>query len=220
MSDHLIAEANRHASALTTERNQLRADRDYNHECINRLASATGTLGEKSEKIVDVALSTIEQLRAEVKELKARKRAAIASWDEERQRALRESGRVVELRAELAAAKLFLDKEIDCAEVVEAALAHQYARAEGAEAALKLLREWQREVIQNANAHHAERRQAIARAESAEVELANIRALANRRNKRDHAQDTTHQLVAALDQALDIAQAKLAADAAKTEAAR
>ena len=49
-----------------------------------------------------------------------------------------------------------------------------------------------------------------ARAERAEAELADIRALANRRNKRDHSQDTTHQLVTALDQALDIAQAELA----------
>ena len=37
-------------------------------------------------------------------------------------------------------------------------------------AELALLREWQREVIQNANAHHAEREDAIARAESAERE--------------------------------------------------
>ena len=51
----------------------------------------------------------------------------------------------------------------------------------------------------------------IARAEKAESELAGIRALADRRNKSDHSQDTTHQLVAALDQALDIAQAELAA---------
>ena len=35
---------------------------------------------------------------------------------------------------------------------------------------LALLREWQREVIQNATAHHAERKDAIARAESAERE--------------------------------------------------
>ena len=51
-------------TTLTAERDQLRADRTYNHECINRLASATGTLGEKSEKVVDVVLSTIDQLRA------------------------------------------------------------------------------------------------------------------------------------------------------------
>ena len=42
-----------------------------------------------------------DQLRAEVKESKERERVAIASWDEERQRALREGGRVVELRAEV-----------------------------------------------------------------------------------------------------------------------
>lgn len=48
-----------------------------------------------------------------------------------------------------------------------------------------------------------------------ERELADIRALANRRNKRDHSQDTTHQLVAALDQALDIAQAELATERAR-----
>jgi len=34
---------------------------------------------------------------------------------------------------------------------------------------LNLLREWQREVIQNAQAHHAERKDAIARAERAEA---------------------------------------------------
>ena len=49
---------------LRTEVERLRADRTYNHECINRLASATGTLGEKSEKVVDVVLSTIAQLHA------------------------------------------------------------------------------------------------------------------------------------------------------------
>jgi len=36
---------------------------------------------------------------------------------------------------------------------------------------LNLLREWQREVIQNAQAHHAERKDAIARAERAATEL-------------------------------------------------
>ena len=49
---------------LRTEVERLRADRTYNHECINRLASATGTLGENSEKVVDVVLSTIAQLHA------------------------------------------------------------------------------------------------------------------------------------------------------------
>jgi FtsZ-binding cell division protein ZapB len=54
------------------ENSHLRADRTYNHECINRLASATGALGESSEKVVDIALSTINRLRAEVTELQDR----------------------------------------------------------------------------------------------------------------------------------------------------
>ena len=40
---------------------------------------------------------------------------------------------------------------------------------------LALLREWQREMIQNANAHHGERMDAIARASRAETELATER---------------------------------------------
>ena len=55
----------------TAEVAGLRADCTYNHECINRLASATGKFGEKSETVVEVALSTIDQLRAEVEQLKA-----------------------------------------------------------------------------------------------------------------------------------------------------
>ena len=42
---------------------------------------------------------------------------------------------------------------------------------------LHLLREWQRETIQNERAHHAERKDAIARAERAEAELATERAM-------------------------------------------
>jgi predicted component of type VI protein secretion system len=58
-------------ATLTAERDQLRADRTYNHECINRLAAATGTLGENSEKVVDVVLSTIDQLRARAERAEA-----------------------------------------------------------------------------------------------------------------------------------------------------
>ena len=68
-------ELRRLAEKAEAELVQLRADRDYNHECINRLASATGTLGEKSGTVVDVALSNIDQLRAEVERLKG-----LASW--------------------------------------------------------------------------------------------------------------------------------------------
>ena len=90
-------------------------------------------------------------------------------------------------------------------------------RAGKAERALAELREWQAGVIANERLHHAERKEAIARAEKAEAELAGIRALADRRNKRYHVEDTTHQLVAALDQALDIAQAELATERARVD---
>ena len=53
--------------------------------------------------------------------------------------------------------------------------------------------------------------------DAVQAELAGIRALADRRNERDHSQDTTHQLVAALDQALDIAQAELATERARLD---
>ena len=65
---------------LRTEVERLRADRTYNHECINRLASATGTLGENSEKVVDVVLSTIAQLRAEVRMLRAALESITDAW--------------------------------------------------------------------------------------------------------------------------------------------
>ena len=93
--------------ALTAERDQLRADRTYNHECINRLASATGTLGEKSEKVVDVVLSTTcGELSCD--ECNARTAALIAERDQ--------------LRAEVEAANKHCDilKESNsraCAEV-------------------------------------------------------------------------------------------------------
>lgn len=75
MSDHLIAEAHRHAMALPTT-HPTHAD-------------------------IAWYVREVSELRAEVEESKARERAAIASWDEERQRALREGARVVELRAEV-----------------------------------------------------------------------------------------------------------------------
>jgi len=53
--DGVIAAAQWIADSEARACEQLRADCDYNHECINRLASSTGTLGEKSEKVVELA---------------------------------------------------------------------------------------------------------------------------------------------------------------------
>ena len=60
---------------------------------------------------------------------------------------------------------------------------------------LALLREWQREVIQNANAHHAERREAIARAESAEREAFDWKKIARYETARaERAEASLHAL--------------------------
>ena len=65
---------------------------------------------------------------------------------------------------------------------------------------LALLREWQREVIQNANAHHAERKDAIARAESAEREAFDWKKIARYETARaERAEDN----LAALEQCHD-----------------
>ncbi len=92
-----------------------------------------------------------------------------------------------QLRADLDAIKAILNEEKDRAE-----------RAEVGEAEQKWLKE-----------------SAVKRAKELTAELDGIRALADRRNKRHHVEDTTHQLVAALDQALDIAQAELATERAR-----
>ena len=119
-----------------------------------------------------------------------------------------------QLRAELAR----LDTEKPWLKEANATVADLRAEVR---AVLKIVNE------QTARAESAEREverlrdigcvETLLRAERAESELAGIRALANRRNKSDHSQDTTHQLVVALDQALDIAQAELAAERARLD---
>ena len=98
MAAQIIADSEAKATA------QLRADRDYNHECINRLASATGTLGEKSGRVVEVALSTIARAqRAEAKLNESRYETVKAA-----QEGLRECIRAERAEAELAKAKAIL----------------------------------------------------------------------------------------------------------------
>ena len=116
MSAHLIAEAHRHAMALPTT-HPTHAD-------------------------IAWYVREVSELRAEVEESKERERVAIASWDEERQRALREGGRVVELRAELAACKDAYEAVVGSLRVDverwELAFQEQYARAESAEREVEL----------------------------------------------------------------------------------
>ena len=183
MSDHLIAEAHRHAMALPTT-HPTHAD-------------------------IAWYVREVSELRAEVKESKERERVAIASWDEERQRALREGGRVVELRAEVErlgrserearGSERDLRQILDTYVGVEAraesaerdvarlrgysdeldgvtnALGDALARAERAEGEVKMLGVWREGVIEDAWAHKANLEGAIARAERAEAELATVK---------------------------------------------
>ena len=114
---------------IKAERDQLRVDRYYNRKCINRLASATGTLGEKSEKVVEVALSTIDQLRAE-----AAQTVALANWNGVLERALKAEAERDHLHAQLRALTLICGT--NDANKFETWIDRANARAERAEAEL------------------------------------------------------------------------------------
>ncbi len=154
---------------------------------------------EKMEDGIAVKVqATIDGLRAEVERLKAD--GAASAFITMSCRASRAETERNNLRADLDAIKAILTEEKARAERAEAEVDQLKDELQDSEAALAL------------NALRAER---------AEAELADCRcALADRRNERDHSQDTTHQLVAALDQALDIAQAELAAERAKVRTLR
>ena len=112
---------------------------------------------ELSQLIADSEAKACDQLRAEVTKL----------WRERDK--IKTVETIISLRAEVDA----MLREYGNISAMNEALAKErdQLRTE-----LALLREWQREVIQNANAHHAERKDAIARAERAEAELATERA--------------------------------------------
>ena len=157
----------------------------------------------------DDSLYNVRRLRAELARLDTEK-----PWLKEANATVAKLRAEVErLTAEVANQKVQNNHNWQFQEISEEAL----KRAERAEAELKkwsLLNLWggTPEII---HAFIKGQQNRICAAEKAEAELADIRALANRRNKRDHSQDTTHQLVAALDQALDIAQAELATERAR-----
>ena len=148
-----------------------------------------------------------DQLRAEVERLKdaienqadridSLEAAHAAGADAERYRlvTLRQDAELAALRADRNNLRADLD-------AIKTILTEEKARAERAEVG-EAEQKWLKE-------------SAVKRAKELTAELDGIRALADRRNKRYHVEDTTHQLVAALDQALDIAQAELAAERAR-----
>ena len=112
-------ETRKRIAALESEIDRLHAINAVRESAIARAERAEAelaTLRKFAEQVTD-RNEEMAKLRAEVKESKERERVAIASWDEERQRALREGGRVVELRAEVAA--LVITKDKACAAAVE-----------------------------------------------------------------------------------------------------
>ncbi len=99
----LIADSEARATAPLRAR--ISSDEELFHEIRMKLTAACGDPYKLHDEALDAIIAERDRLRAEVKESKERERVAIASWDEERQRALREGERVEKLAGELAAAK-------------------------------------------------------------------------------------------------------------------
>ena len=137
-------------------------------------ARASGFSTDKGLQMAAQFIANNEAAKAERDQLRAEV-AWWKNWHEENEKledgiAVKVQATIDGLRAEVERLKRDYDYDHKCLYEVRERCELWKQRAEGAEAALKLLREWQREVIQNENAHHAERREAIARAESAERE--------------------------------------------------
>jgi len=116
----------------------------------------------KTSEDWDALEARAERAEAELREISAEKlRWSILAIDR--------GNEVQRAEAELAAAKLLLNEETDCAEAVEAAIVRQYARAERAEASLHALRLVCGTTDADKFTTWVDR--AIARAERAEAEL-------------------------------------------------
>jgi DNA repair exonuclease SbcCD ATPase subunit len=138
---------------LAKERDQLRAE-------IARIDSEKPWLKE--------ANATNADLRAETQRLKFY--IATTIQPDEYAKVIKD------LRAEVERLKRDYEYDHKCLHEVRERCELWKQRAERAEAAMERLSEWQAGVIENARAHHAQLKDAIARAERAEAELATERA--------------------------------------------
>jgi DNA repair exonuclease SbcCD ATPase subunit len=140
-------------TAVYAERDQLRAE-------IARIDSEKPWLKE--------ANATNADLRAETQRLKFY--IATTIQPDEYAKVIKD------LRAEVERLKRDYEYDHKCLHEVRERCELWKQRAERAEAAMERLSEWQAGVIENARAHHAQLKDAIARAERAEAELAAERA--------------------------------------------
>jgi chromosome segregation ATPase len=92
-----------------------------------------------------------DQLRAEVARLSEWQAGVIKNARAHHAQLKEATARAERAEAELAAAKLLLNEETDCAEAVEAAIVRQYARAERAEAELAAERARRDDLIADLN---------------------------------------------------------------------
>jgi chromosome segregation ATPase len=129
-------------------------------------------LGEQLQAATEASLKTVsgerDQLRAEVERLKFY--IATTIQPDEYAKVIKD------LRAEVERLKRDYEYDHKCLHEVRERCELWKQRAERAEAAMERLSEWQAGVIENARAHHAQLKDAIARAERAEAELAADRA--------------------------------------------
>jgi hypothetical protein len=155
VSAHIKGEA---IDSLLLECDRLRAE--LSQACVARDATCIRLSGE------------LRNARAETERLTAQRENLLKPM---RDRAIARAERA---EAELAAAKLLLNEETDCAEVVEAAIVRQYARAERAEAEVERLNIIHADAIAYANGNPAFQGycdKLRARAERAELEVAALK---------------------------------------------
>jgi hypothetical protein len=112
-------------ATLEIELTALTAERDHWQE----IAKAASAEREHNANVAQAIAAERDQLRDQLAAAQQRQAIAIALWDEERKRALREGGRVVEWR--------------DRAELAEAALAAEREKVRMLRAALENLRDEQ-----------------------------------------------------------------------------
>lgn len=208
------------AAAVVTLEARITSDEELFHDIRMKLTAACGDPYKLHDEALDAIITERDRLRAEVERLTAKianQADRIRYLEGATNHATGTPLSQAIARAERAEAEVKRLGHLEAVLRSSAADMTAGSITAGGVADLRAENERLRRAYVRPDDIRAQLESANARAERAEVELANIRALADRRNERDHSQDTTHQLVAALDQAIDIAQAELAAERARLD---